>query len=72
MRFAQHSKAWEVRGLATLEEAGALLKPEDDFVLGLPVSVVLAQRLSLPTIERDEFVEMVKRAKEIAEGGKPK
>ena len=60
MRFAQHSKAWEVRGLATLEEAGALLKPEDDFVLGLPVSVVLAQRLSLPTIERDEFVEMVR------------
>ena len=60
MRFAQHSKAWEVRGLATLEEAGALLQPEDDFVLGLPVSVVLAQRLSLPTIERDEFVEMVR------------
>jgi hypothetical protein len=60
VRFAQHSKAWEVRGLATLEEAGALLQPEDDFVLGLPVSVVLAQRLSLPTIERDEFVEMVR------------
>jgi hypothetical protein len=60
VRFAQHSKAWEVRGLATLEEAGSLLQPEDDFVLGLPVSVVLAQRLSLPTIERDEFVEMVR------------
>jgi hypothetical protein len=60
VRFAQHSKAWEVRGLATLEEAGTLLQPEDDFVLGLPVSVVLAQRLSLPTIERDEFVEMVR------------
>ena len=60
MRFAQHSKTWEVRGLATLEEAGALLLPEDDFVLGLPVSVVLAQRMSLPTIERDEFVEMVR------------
>jgi hypothetical protein len=60
VRFAQHSKAWEVRGLATLGEAGALLQPDDDFVLGLPVSVVLAQRLSLPTIERDEFAEMVR------------
>ncbi|HEX7518138.1 MAG TPA: hypothetical protein VF345_12745, partial [Chthoniobacterales bacterium] len=60
VRFAQHSSAWEVRGLATLEEAGALLKPGEDFVLGLPVAVVLAQRLRLPTIERDEFVEMVR------------
>ena len=25
VRFAQHSGAWEVRGLATLEEAGTLL-----------------------------------------------
>ena len=39
MRFAQHSSAWEVRGLATLEEAGTLLQPGDDFVLGLPVRV---------------------------------
>lgn len=60
MRFAQHSSAWEVRGLATLEEVGALLQPGDDFVLGLPVAVVLAQRLRLPTIDRDEFVEMVR------------
>lgn len=60
MRFAQHSKAWEVRGLATLDEAGALLQPGEDFVLGLPVAVVLAQRLRLPTIDRDEFVEMVR------------
>lgn len=60
MRFAQHSGAWEVRGLATLGEAAALLQPGEDFVLGLPVAVVLAQRLSLPTIDRDEFVEMVR------------
>ena len=60
VRFAQHNSAWEVRGLATLEEAGTLLQPGDDFVLGLPVTVVLAQRLSLPTIDRDEFVEMVR------------
>jgi hypothetical protein len=60
VRFAQHSSAWEVRGLATLEEAGTLLQPGEDFVLGLPVALVLAQRLRLPTIDRDEFVEMVR------------
>jgi hypothetical protein len=60
VRFAQHSGAWEVRGLATLEEAGELLKPGDDFILGLPVAIVLAQRLRLPTIDREEFVEMVR------------
>ena len=60
MRFAQHSSAWEVRSLATLDEAAALLQPGEDFVLGLPVAIVLAQRLNLPTIERDEFVEMVR------------
>jgi hypothetical protein len=60
VRFAQHSGTWEVRGLATLEEAGTLLAPGDDFVLGLPVAVVLAQRLRLPTVERDEFMEMVR------------
>jgi hypothetical protein len=60
VRFAQHSSAWEVRGLATLDEAGTLLQPGEDFILGLPVAVVLAQRLRLPTIDRDEFVEMVR------------
>jgi hypothetical protein len=60
VRFAQHSGAWEVRGLTTLEEAGELLKPGDDFILGLPVAVVLAQRLRLPTIDRDEFADMVR------------
>jgi hypothetical protein len=60
VRFAQHSSAWEVRSLATLDEAAALLQPGEDFVLGLPVAIVLAQRLNLPTIDRDEFVEMVR------------
>ena len=60
VRRAQHNGAWEVRGVATLEEAGGLLKPGDDFVLGLPASSVLAQRLRLPTVERDEFVEMAR------------
>lgn len=60
MRFAEHSKAWEVRGLASLEEAGTLLQPGEDFVLGLPVAVVLAQRLRLPTVDREEFEEMAR------------
>jgi hypothetical protein len=60
VRFAQHSSAWEVRALAGLDEAGALLKPGEDFVLGLPVAVVLAQRMRLPTTEQDEFAEMVR------------
>ncbi|PYJ07597.1 MAG: hypothetical protein DMF06_15210 [Verrucomicrobia bacterium] len=48
-----------MRGLATLDEAGTALQPDEDFVLGLPVRLVLAQRLRLPTVERDEFDEMV-------------
>ena len=60
MRFAQHSSAWEVRGMANLDEACALLQPGGDFVLGLPVALVLAQRLRLPTIDPDEFVEMAR------------
>jgi hypothetical protein len=49
-----------VRGLATLDEAGTALQPGEDFVLGLPVALVLAQRLRLPTVEREEFDEMVR------------
>ena len=60
IRFAQHSNAWEVRGLATLDEAGTALQPGEQFVLGLPVALVLAQRLRLPTVEREEFDEMVR------------
>jgi hypothetical protein len=60
VRYAQHSSSWEVRGLATLDEAATILEPGDDFVLGLPVNVVLAQRMNLPTVEQDEFAEMVR------------
>lgn len=60
VRFAEHNSAWEVRSLATLDEAATVLQPTDDFVLGLPVNLVLAQRLHLPTVDRDEFVEMVR------------
>ena len=60
MRFAPHSSAWEVRSVANLEEAAELLRIDEQFVLGLPVNIILAQRLRLPTVERDEFVEMVR------------
>jgi hypothetical protein len=60
VRFAEHSSAWEVRGLAGLEEAAELLHPDDDIVLSLPVALVLAQRLRLPTTDPEEFAEMVR------------
>jgi len=60
VRFAEHSGAWEVRGLAGLEEAAELLRPEDDIVLALPVDLVLAQRLRLPTTDPGEFADMVR------------
>ena len=46
--------------LATLDEAVPLLKPEDDLVLGLPISAVLAQRFRLPTVDPADFPEMVR------------
>lgn len=60
MRFAEHSSAWEVRGLTGLEEAAELLHRDDDVVLSLPVALVLAQRLRLPTTDPEEFAEMVR------------
>ena len=60
VRFAELNKAWEVRGVTTLEEAADLLRAEDDIVLALPLDAVLAQRLRLPTIDPAEFVEMVR------------
>jgi hypothetical protein len=49
-----------VRKLETLDEAVPLLSATDDFVLGLPVSSVLAQRFRLPTIDPAEFPEMIR------------
>lgn len=60
VRFAELNKAWEVRAVASLEEAADLLQLEDDIVLALPVEAVLAQRLRLPTTDPTEFVEMVR------------
>lgn len=60
MRKAEHSDSWEVRTLDTLEETVPLLHGSTEVVLGLPLSVVLAQRLRLPTSEPSEFAEMVR------------
>lgn len=60
VRFAELNKAWEVRAVATLDEAAELLQAEDEIVLALPVEAVLAQRLRLPTTDPTEFIEMVR------------
>jgi hypothetical protein len=60
VRFAEHSSAWEVRGVTTIEEGAELLREEDDIVLALPVELVLAQRFRLPTTDPTEFVDMVR------------
>jgi hypothetical protein len=43
-----------------LEEAVPLLSATDNFVLGLPVSAVLAQRFRLPSVDPAEFPEMIR------------
>jgi hypothetical protein len=60
VRFAEHSGAWEVRAVASIEEAADVLLPEDDIVLSLPLDLVLAQRMRLPTTDAAEFGEMVR------------
>ncbi len=60
MRSAGSNGAWDVHTLRTLDEAVPLLKAEDDFVLGLPVSAVLTQRIHLPAADPAEFDEMVR------------
>ena len=52
--------AWDVRLVATLDEAIPHLNGTTNLVLGLPVNAVLAQRLRLPTVEAAEFGEMVR------------
>jgi hypothetical protein len=60
LRASERNGTWDVRLLASLEAAVPLLKPEDDLVLSLPVSAVLAQRFRLPTVDPAEFPEMVR------------
>src|SRR5205814_2358290 len=57
---AEQNGAWNVRKLQTLEEAVPLLTATDDFVLGLPIAAVLAQRFRLPTVDPAEFPEMIR------------
>src|SRR5262245_29061216 len=56
----QQNGSWTVRKLQTLEEAVPLLSASDEFVLGLPVSAVIAQRFRLPSIDPAEFPEMIR------------
>ena len=49
-----------MRKLETLAEAVPLLAATDEFVLGLPVSAVLAQRFRLPSVDPAEFAEMIR------------
>src|SRR6186997_1035996 len=56
----EHNGSWTVRKLQTLEEAVPLLSATDDFVLGLPVAAVLAQRFRLPSVDPAEFPEMIR------------
>src|ERR1043166_5889861 len=46
--------------ISNLQEAVPLLRAEDDLVLGLSVTAVLAQRFHLPTVDPAEFPEMVR------------
>jgi hypothetical protein len=59
-RRAEQNGSWNVRKLQTLEEAVPLLSPTDDFVLGLPIAAVLAQRFRLPSADPAEFPEMIR------------
>jgi len=60
LHSAAQNGSWNVRKLQGLEEAVPLLASTDDFVLGLPVSVVLAQRFRLPSVDPAEFPEMLR------------
>ena len=60
LRASDQNGTWNVRLLQTLDEAVPLLKADDDVVLSLPVTAVLAQRFRLPTVDPAEFPEMVR------------
>src|SRR5881227_2513924 len=60
VRSAEQNGSWSVRKLQTLEEAVPLLSADDEFVLGLPVSSVMAQRFRLPSVDPAEFPDMIR------------
>src|SRR5437660_10909292 len=51
---------WRVRAFPSLDAAAETLSPDDDVVLALPISVVLAQRMRLPSGEGSELRERVR------------
>ncbi|HST31429.1 MAG TPA: hypothetical protein VLK27_11395 [Chthoniobacterales bacterium] len=60
LRARDGNGAWDVRLLPTLAEIVPLVSAQDDIVLSLPVTAVLAQRFRLPTVDPAEFPEMVR------------
>ena len=60
VRSSEQNGSWTVRKLQTLEEAVPLLSADDEFVLGLPVSSVMAQRFRLPSVDPAEFPDMIR------------
>jgi len=60
VRSSEQNGSWTVRKLQTLEEAVPLLSADDEFVLGLPVSAVMAQRFRLPSVDPAEFPDMIR------------
>ena len=60
MRSVSGNGIWDVHALENLEEAANLLNAGEEFVLGLPINMVLAQRLRLPTVDPQDFPEMVR------------
>ncbi len=49
-----------MQSLVTLDEAIPHLRAGESFILGLPISAVLAQRLRVPTVDSNDFAEMVR------------
>src|SRR5947199_4874786 len=60
VRSSEQNGSWSVRKLQTLEEAVPLLSADDEFVLGLPISAVMAQRFRLPSVDPAEFPDMIR------------
>ena len=60
LRARDSNGAWDVRLLRSLDEVVPLVSAQDEIVLSLPITAVLAQRFKLPTVDPAEFPEMVR------------
>src|SRR4029078_292410 len=60
LRPSDRNGTWDVRTVENLDAAVPWLQPNDELILSLPVSAVLAQRFRLPTVAPAEFPEMVR------------